>query len=119
MATTHVGTAPLQPAPLQLVNVAPFVPAAVRVTVVPVAKSAAQLGGQEIPLGSLMTVPVPVPPRVTVSRPVETATLKRAMTIALPVKVQLPVPEQSPLQPENTEPDAAGALSDTVVPCSN
>lgn len=116
MATVQLGTAPLQPPPLQLVKVEPLVPAALSVTVVPVAKSAAHVPGQEIPLGILVTVPVPVPARLTVSRSVETATLKRAVTVAFPVKLQAPVPEQPPLQPANAEPGAAAALRETVVP---
>jgi len=64
IATTQ-GPVPVQPAPLQPVNVDPFVGVAVRVTVVPVANSAAHVPGQEIPLGLLVTVPVPA--RFTVS----------------------------------------------------
>ena len=57
---------PLQPAPLQPVNVEPPADAAVSTTVLPVAKSAAQVVPQEIPLGLLVTVPVPVPDLLTV-----------------------------------------------------
>jgi hypothetical protein len=117
MATVHDEPVPLQPAPLQPLNVEPFVDVAVRVTVVPVAKSAAQLPGHAIPLGLLVTVPVPLPTRFTVSRSVEAATLKRAVTVALLVTEQGPVPEQPPpLQPANVEPGSAAALSDTVIP---
>jgi len=41
--------------------------AAVRATVLPIGKSAAQVVPQEIPLGLLVTVPVPVPDVVTVN----------------------------------------------------
>ena len=57
---------PLHPPPLQPVNVEPPAGAAVSTTVLPVAKSAAQVVPQEIPLGLLVTVPVPVPDLVTV-----------------------------------------------------
>ena len=58
---------PLQPPPLQPVNVEPPVEAAVRVTVLPLGKFAAQVAPQEMPLGLLVTVPVPVPDVVTVN----------------------------------------------------
>jgi hypothetical protein len=56
---------PLQ-APLQPANVKPESGAAVKLTTVPLAKSAEQLVPQEIPGGELATVPVPVPLFVTV-----------------------------------------------------
>ena len=54
------------PAP-QPANVPPFVGAAVKVTAVPLAKFAVHADGHEIPAGALVTVPVPVPPSVTVN----------------------------------------------------
>ena len=117
MATVHDEPGPLQPAPLKPLNVDPLIGVAVSVTVVPVAKSAAHVPGQEIPLGLLVTVPVPFPPRVTVSRSVEIGTIKRAVTMALFVTLQGPVPEHAPLQPANAEPGAAAAFNDTVIPC--
>ena len=116
MATAHDEPGPLQPAPLNPLNVDPLVVTALSVTVVPVAKSAAQAGGQEIPLGSLVTMPVPLPPRVTVSRLVEIGTIKPAVMVASFVTLQGPVPEHAPLQPANAEPGAAAAFSETVVP---
>ena len=56
---------PLQ-APLQPANVKPESGVAVKLTTVPLAKSAEQLVPQEIPGGELATVPVPVPLFVTV-----------------------------------------------------
>jgi len=47
---------------------------------------------------------------------VDTATLKRALTVALFVVVQAAVPEQAPLQPAKVEPGAAAAFNDTIVP---
>ena len=72
--------------------------------------------GQEIPLGLLVTMPMPLPPTVTVSRLVEAATLNRAATVALSFTKQAAVPEQAPLHPANTEPASAAAFNDTVVP---
>jgi len=115
----HDEAEPLQPAPLNPLKVDPLAVVALSVTVVPLAKSAAHDPGQAIPLGLLVTVPVPFPPRVTVSRSVEIGTLKRAVTVAFPVTLQAPVPEQPPLQPANAEPGAAAALSTTVVPSGN
>src|SRR5206468_6746829 len=45
--------------------------------------------------------------------------LKLAFTVALPVTVQGPVPEQAPLQPPNEEPGAGAAFKATEVPASN
>jgi hypothetical protein len=61
MATLQVGVPPLQLPPLQLLNVDPAAADAVNVTSVFVAKSASQLGAHEMPLGALLTVPVPGP----------------------------------------------------------
>jgi hypothetical protein len=119
MATVHDEPVPLQPAPLNPLKVDPLTVVALSVTVVPVAKSAAHVPGQAIPLGLLVTLPGPVPARITVSRSVATATLKRAVTVAVVVTEQGPVPEHPPLQPANTEPGAAAAFKETVVPSSN
>src|SRR5207245_6731833 len=58
--------APEQPAPLQPPKVEPAAGAAVSVTAVPFVKLAAQVAPQVMPAGLLVTVPVPVPARVTV-----------------------------------------------------
>ena len=110
---------PLQPPPLQPVNVEPPVGAAVRATVLPLAKSAAQTVPQEIPLGLLVTVPVPVPDLLTVNWCVLGMAVNVADTLALPVRVQAPLPEQSPPQLTNDEPAAAAAFKATEVPASN
>jgi hypothetical protein len=57
---------PLQ-SPLQPEKVEPTSGAAVKTTVLPGAKPALQVPGQEIPLGLLVTVPTPAPPMVTAS----------------------------------------------------
>ena len=58
---------PEQPPPLQPVKVEPAVGAAVNVTAVPLANAAEHVGPQVIPVGLLVTVPVPAPVLVTVS----------------------------------------------------
>ena len=57
--------APEQPAPAHLVKVEPGAAVAVRVTVVPSWYSAVQLAPQLIPAGELVTVPLPLPPLLT------------------------------------------------------
>src|SRR5438132_1394 len=57
---------PEQPPPLQPPKVAPAAGAAVSVTVVPLAKLAAQVAPQSMPAGELVTVPLPVPAGATV-----------------------------------------------------
>jgi hypothetical protein len=66
MVTAQVPV-PVQPPPLQPVNVEPAAGVAVRVTAVPLAKAAEQVAPQEMPAGALETVPVPVPAFVTAS----------------------------------------------------
>ena len=66
---------------------------------------------QAIPLGVLVTVPVPLPSRVTVS--VADCAAKFAVTVVAveSVTTQAPVPEHpAPLQPVKTEPEAAPAV---------
>src|SRR5262245_27791616 len=109
---------PLQPPPLQPVNVEPPVGAAVRATVLPLGKSEAQVAPQEMPLGLLVTVPVPVPDLLTVNWFVGMV-LNVADTLALPVTLQGPLPEQAPPQLTNDEPAAAAAFKATEVPGSN
>lgn len=57
-------------APVHPVKLEPLLGFAVNVTDVPVAKTALHVSPQLIPAGALVTVPVPVPESVTVSRTV-------------------------------------------------
>lgn len=114
--TTQVST-PLQPLPFHPAKLNPLVGVAMSVTWVPMAKLAVQLDGQLIPLGLLVTVPVPAPEVVTV-RTAEVPALKVAVTEMAPFIVtwQLPAPAHPPpLQPENSDPDPADAVSVTTV----
>jgi len=111
---------PVQPPPLQPVNVEPVAGAAVSVTEVPLANGDAQVVPQEMPAGALVTVPDPVPALVTVS--VKGCSVNVAVTVcaAFTVTVQVPVPVQPPpLQPVNVEPAAGAAVKVTAVPLAN
>jgi len=57
---------PVQPPPLQPVNVDPAAAAAVRVTDVPLVNEAEQVAPHEMPAGALITVPLPAPALDTV-----------------------------------------------------
>jgi len=67
-----------------------------------------------MPAGALVTVPDPLPERVTLSTG---KTLKAAVTCVLPVSlmVQGEVPVQAPLQPMKLEPEFAAAVKVTVL----
>ena len=72
-----------------------------------------------MPEGVLVTVPVPVPLRETVSGNCVTGVVVNAastLAAAFRVTLQLPVPEHAPVQPVNVEPEAAVAVRDTTVP---
>jgi hypothetical protein len=109
-------------APLQPANTEPVPGVAVSVTTVALSNGALHAAPHAIPAGVEPTVPPPAPARLTVStkRPggagSNLAVTARARLI---VTSQLPVPEQAPLQPENTEPVAGVAVSATTVPVSN
>jgi hypothetical protein len=104
-------------APLHPVNIAPAPGAAVRVTSVPLLNDAEQVMPQLIPAGVLVTAPDPAPARLTVStkdcRPPKLAVTDVA---ALIVTVQVPVPEQPPLQPPKVDGAVGVAVSVTTVP---
>jgi len=109
---------PLQTTPLPLlhpVNVDPATGVAVSTTVLPLAKLAEQTAPQLIPDGLLVTLPVPVPARVTFRAKVG-ATPKVAVTACawFIVTEHEPVPLQAPLHPVNVDPAAGLAVSTTV-----
>jgi hypothetical protein len=111
---------PVQPPPPQPLKVEPAAGVAVKVTAVPLANAAEQVAPQEMPVGALETVPVPVPALVTAS--VKGCSVNAAVTevAALTVTVQVPVPVQPPpLQPVNVEPAAGVAVKVTAVPLVN
>ena len=91
-------------APLQLVKVEPLAGVGVSVTRVAWLKLALQVAPQLIPAGALVTVPVPLPLLVVVSKncvgggplPAKVAV---AVMAPLMARVQLPVPLHAPLQP--------------------
>ncbi|PYN38685.1 MAG: hypothetical protein DME01_00665, partial [Candidatus Rokuibacteriota bacterium] len=64
---TVQGPVPVQPPPLQPVNVDPVAGVAVKMTAVPLANVAAHVAPQEMPAGALATVPTPVPTLLTLS----------------------------------------------------
>src|SRR5215470_149741 len=117
--TTHVPV-PVQPPPLQPVNVEPVDAAAVRVATVPLVNEIEHAAPQLMPVGELVTVPLPVPAFVTVSA--NDCCTKFAVTVvaAFSVTTQVPVPvHPPPLQPVNVEPVCAAAVSVTTVPDVN
>jgi hypothetical protein len=80
---------------------------------------ALQVAPQLMPAGVLVTVPVPVPLRVTVSGncvTVERVNAAPTLAAAFSVTTQLPVPEHAPLQPVKVDPEAGVGVSDTIVP---
>jgi len=115
----QVVLAPVQ-LPVQPVKIDPAAGAAVSVTTVPVVNEVEQVAPQEMPVGALVTVPLPLPDLVTLSA--KDACMKEAVTevAAVIVTVQVPVPEQPPpFQPVNVEPAPGAAVSVTIVPVVN
>ena len=110
-------------APPQPAKVLPLEARAVSVTalvLVKLADALVQPAAQLNPLGLLVTLPVPVPDLVSVTKRVVAAVVKLAVTLrALSMlTVQLLVPVQAPLQPLNVLPDAGCALKVTDVPAA-
>ena len=117
--TTQVPV-PAQPPPLQPVKVEPVAGVAVRVTAVPLVKPCEQVVPQAMPVGALLTVPVPVPDLVTLSVKDDCTKLAVTEAAAVIVVVHVPAPVQPPpLQPANVEPAAGVAVKVTAVPLAN
>lgn len=109
-------------APVQPTKVLPEAAAAVRVTVVPLAKDCVQLPAPEQLIPAGLEVTAPAPPIVTCSGSIWMADAKLAPTVsaALTVITQLSaVPEHAPLQPTNVSPGEGAAFSVTVLPTGN
>jgi hypothetical protein len=105
---------PEQLPPLHPANANPLAANADRVTLAPLLKLAVQAGGQLIPAGLLLTVPLPA--TVTVNGKLTIPNV--AMTEVLPFSViaQPPVPVQAPLHPVKLLPVPGVAVSVTTVP---
>jgi len=111
---------PVQPPPLQPVKVEPAAGVAVSVTAVPLANEDEHVAPQEMPAGTLVTVPLPAPALDTVSAKDDCMKVAVTEVAALIVTVQVPVPvHPAPLQPVNVEPAAAAAVNVTTVPLVN
>jgi hypothetical protein len=120
MVTGKLAPVPVQ-APLQITRTDPAAGVAVMVTVVPEAKEALQVPGQEIPAGEEVMVPAPFPDVETVSVcPPGLVVVKVAVTVAVPAMVttQVPEPEQGPDQPVKLDPAEGKAVSVTTVPAA-
>jgi hypothetical protein len=105
--------------PDQPANVEPDAGAAVNVTVLPLLSVFEQVLPQLIPVGLLVTEPLPVPARVTVSiYVVNKLNVAVQAMLALIVKLTsgLVVLQPIPDQPAKTEPVAGAALNFTAVP---
>ena len=105
-------------APDHPAKVEPEAGVAVRVTLDPVANEALHAVPQLMPVGLLVTVPLPVPARVTLSTGALAFTLKVAMTEVFAVKVTTheAVPVHAPDHPANVEPEPATAVRVTCDP---
>ena len=111
---------PEQPPPLHPVNVAPAAGVAVSVTTVPEVKEVEQLAGQEMPVGALVTVPVPAPAVLTVSANEDCMKVAVTVVAAFSVTAQVPVPVQPPpLHPVNVDPAPGVAVRVTTLPFAN
>ena len=102
--------------PLHPAKTDPGAGVALSVTVLLTSKRASQAAPQEILAGVEVTVPEPVPARLTDR--VCCCAVKVAVTVvvALSETIQVPVPEQDDSQPANMEPTAGVAVRLTWVP---
>jgi hypothetical protein len=90
---------------------------AANVTVTPSGNCALQIGVHEMPTGSDITEPVPVPALLMVIVNVGGGNvLKIAVTLVALDTTQEPVPEQAPDHPANMDPGPAETKRVTVVP---
>jgi len=112
--SVQVGLLPLHP-PAHPAKYEFVAAVALRVIRVPGLKLAVHVCPQLIPSGSLVTLPLPVPPRVTASTG---NVLKAAVTetFLASVTLQTPMPLQAPDHPAKKELPAGAAVSVTWVP---
>jgi hypothetical protein len=103
-------------APDQPTNVESLAGVAVSVTVVVAGKVAVQVPPQLMPLGALVTEPVPEPSLVTVMVLLTALASNCALTLRTwsMLTVQLAVPLHAPLQPAKTDPAVAVAVRVTL-----
>jgi len=114
--TVHVPV-PVQPPPLQPVNVEPALGAAVRTTDWPKSYEEEHVAPQVMPAGVELTVPAPVPAFATVTANVCSVKVAVTLRAAVMETVHVPVPPQAPpLQPVNVEPTLGEAVRTTDVP---
>jgi hypothetical protein len=106
-------------APLQPVKVECAAGVAVSVTLLPSSNGAVQTAPQLIPVGELVTVPLPVPLRATETGCWIFENVAVAAFGASIDTVQVPVPAHAPVQPMNVECRAGVGVSVTDVPSSN
>ena len=119
IVTLHVPV-PVQPPPLQPVNVEPAAGVAVRVTTVPLVKPVEHVAPQEIPAGALVMLPLPAPDFATVSVNEDCTNVAVTEAAAFIVTVHVPVPvHPPPLQPVKVDPAAGVAVKVTAVPLAN
>src|SRR5262245_38468436 len=112
------------PVPVQLppqpANVEPVDADAVRLTTVPVVNEVVHAVPQLMPVGELVTAPLPVPDLVTVSAKEGCTKVAVTVVAAFRVTTQVLVPVQPPpLQPVNREPVCGDAVRVTTVPIVN
>ncbi len=114
--TTHVA-APVHPPPLHPAKVEVRLGVAASVTVVPVTKLVEHRpAGQLMPAGALVTVPRPVPVKLTVSARVTVVNVAVTKVSAVRVTTHVAVPEHPPLHPARVEVRLGVAANVTVVP---
>jgi len=102
--------------PVQPVRTEPDAATAVSVTEDPATYGSEQSAPQLIPAGFDVTVPVPLPARLTVTGNVIRSNRALALVSAVILSEHDPVPEQPPLHPANVELFAGVAVSATAVP---
>src|SRR5262245_19886682 len=111
---------PEHPPPDQPANIEPPAAVAVSTTALPDGKLAEHVVPHAMPVGELVTLPLPSPARTTVTDTGAGTNAAPTVVAAASVSVHAPVPEHPPPDhPVNTEPAAAVAESVTLVPAVN